>query len=118
MFPANGSVLVNANMEERESSDAKRAAALFILKTTERHHLTLSTMETLAFDISSLVANAVHQVEKRVSAALSATDVDATVVSEICSEEAITNPFLGLETTYNQTKYFKEHLGLLVSTHL
>ena len=103
------------DIEEPEPTDpSKHAAALFILKTTEKHRLPLSAMEFLASDISSLVANAVHKVEERICAALSATGADA-LVREICSEDAINNPFMGLETTYQQTKYFRDHLGLLVS---
>ena len=99
-----------------DSSDAARhSAALFILKTTEKHNLPLSAVETLTSNISSLVGNAVHQVGELVSAALSLTGADTTVVSQICSEEAIINPFLGLESTYMQTKFFRETLRLLVS---
>ena len=71
------------------SEAVKRSAAMFILKTAEKHKLPLSAMSSLLVDVSSLIA--------------------------VCSQEDIINPFLGLESTYMQTKYFRENLGLLVS---
>ena len=39
-------------------------------------------------------------------------DISSIVVNDLC---AVPQPFLGLETEYKQTKYFKENLQLLVS---
>ena len=67
----------------------KRSAAMFILRTAEKHKLPLSAMGFLLVDVSSLIV--------------------------VCSQGDIINPFEGLETTYMQTKYFRENMGLLVS---
>lgn len=101
---------------QSSSESGKRSAAMFILKTAEKNILPLSSMGTLLTDISSLIANAVHQVEQKiVAAADNSSSVEIAIVHEVCSQEAITNPFLGLESTYMQTKYFRESLYLLVS---
>lgn len=71
------------------SETVKRSAAMFIIKTAEKHKLPLSAMDSLLADVTSLIA--------------------------ICSQEGIINPFDGLESTYMQNKYFCENLGLLVS---
>ena len=33
-------------------------------------------------------------------------------------DEGSVDPFVGLETTHYQTKYFREQLGLIVSAHI
>lgn len=96
---------------------AKRSAAMFILKTTEKNKLPLSSMDTLATDVCSLISNAVHQVEERLTAALSEANVDTDIIHQICSEDAILNPFVGLESTYLHTKYLREELDLNVSMY-
>ena len=39
-------------------------------------------------------------------------DISSIVVNDLC---AVPQPFLGLETEYKQTKYFKENFQLLIS---
>ena len=91
----------NVQSNPRDFSEvARRSAALFILKTTEKHTLPLSVMDALTHDISFLITNAVDQVLERISVVLSETGIDTTVISQICSQEAITNPFVGLESNY------------------
>ena len=98
-----------------EENKIRRSAALFILKTTEKNNLPLTAIESITTDISSLVANAVDLVGQRISAVLSEKNIDSSFVKDICSTEELLNPFIGLESTYFQSKYFIESLGMIVS---
>ena len=99
----------------------KRTAALFILKVAEKHKLPLSSMESLLFDVQHLIGSVVHQIAEKFTDALSDSNISAASFpgfSEVFQEETLLNPFKGLESTYLQTKYFKEELGLIVSTYI
>ena len=50
--------------------------------------------------------------QARIQEALHREDINSIAVDDLCP---VPQPFLGLETEYKQTKYFKEKLQLLVS---
>lgn len=99
------------NVSHNNLDEIKASMALFILKTADKHSIPLSTMEIIIADTSSLIANAVSKVEDE----LLKNGVDAQLANNICSQEAIKNPFSGLETVYLQTKYFRDKMGMIVS---
>ena len=45
---------------------------------------------------------------------LSGETISEATIQSVCHAEAIINPFSGMETTYQHTKYFKDHLNLIV----
>ena len=94
-------------------------AAMFILKTSEIHRLPLSTMEGLLPDIGTLVEHAIFQVQERLLKALAKEHITDETIRGICEDDDISNPFSGMETTYQHTQYFKAHLNMIVrhSTH-
>ena len=99
-------------MDGKQSS-VQRAAALFLLKTTEEHKLPLSAMNSLVLDIKLLVSRVVDEVALKAKEILSNEDSE-----RLCTElnqEGIQNPFCGLSTDYQLVEYCKGHLGLVVS---
>ena len=89
-------------------------AALFILKTSEVHRLPLATMESLLPDIAALVQHATLQIQEKLLEALATESITDSTIREICQYDAISNPFSGMETTYQHTQYFKAHLNMIV----
>ena len=88
----------------------KKAAALFLLKTSEKHKLPLSSLEDHMQDVQQLISIILDHVQAKSAESSSASDAN--------SPEGGIDVFAGLHSTYQQTKYFKEHLGLIVSYNI
>ena len=92
----------------------KRAAGLFILKTTEKHKLPLSSIDGILTDVQPLLHTVMERVDIKAMEILRAED--ALSLSVILKSEGLASPFAGLQTSPERTKYYKECLGLLVNT--
>jgi hypothetical protein len=84
--------------------DSRAIAGKFLLMLKERHNMTQTAISFAIDSVKKLITCASNDV----MATASATGVN------IDSENI--DPFHGLETEYFQTKYYKEHLGLVVSS--
>lgn len=94
----------------------QRAAALFVLKTSENNKLPLSAMDDLILDVRHLIDTIFDRVATKCSESLSEEGVKS--LRATLHEEVMQNPFAGLDTEYQRTKYYREHLGLIVSNLL
>lgn len=70
-------------------------------------------MEGLMLDVQLLISTVLDRVGTRATKFLN--EEDAKALCAILCDEGIQNPFFGLHNTYQQTKYYREHLGLNVS---
>ena len=93
----------------------KRAAALFILKATEKHKLPLSAIDSILMDVQHLLDTVMERVNIKAMETLCAED--ASSLSAILKSEDVANPFAGLQTLHHRTKYYKEYLGLIVNLY-
>ena len=108
------------NATERVKEDAHtNQAALFILKAKECLKVSQLALNTMLDDINTLLNVKLHETEHKVLSLLSRNHVSEEITKKtrdiFTSEESL---FSGLHTTYNQNKYFVDHLGLVVSVHV
>ena len=116
------------DVEHYTEIERQRNAAFFILKAREERLLTQNALDGLLQDITceylfSGITNGIKfkcigfvQYEckcmrARIHEAVDREGIDSITVADVCT---IPQPFLGLETEYKQTKYFRENFQLLV----
>lgn len=105
------------------SSDLlQKAAARFVLKTKESHRLTQTAMNCIIEDVTAFNQITLGELHFAVSERLTAAGVDPQIICSLAplfkDDGQFGQPFRGLETTYQQMKYFREHFNLIVSYHL
>ena len=96
----------------------RHSAALFIIKTKEVLNMTQTATNQIVNDVSEMMRNTLSQVATKVSSVLAANNIsidDVRGVSKVFRDENLQNPFHGLQTQHTQQKYFRDHLGLVVS---
>ena len=97
---------VQANLDLLLGTDSliqRRSAALFLLKLKEFRKISQVTIDDIVNKYGGVFSH-------------SASGVDENVIE--CLREVFTNvpsPFQGLETRHLQEKFYREHLGLVVS---
>ena len=104
----------NPNEYESESTspdDVKIAAAKFILTLKEKFKLTQASPDYTikAVEEMMLLSANVHRQSFVENRELAFVPFD--------QQSSLANPFLGLKTEYQQTKFFKENFGLIVSDY-
>ena len=70
-------------------------------------------MDELMLDVQQLISTVLDRVARKCTQFMN--EEDAKSLCATLHDESIQNPFLGLHNTYQQTKYYTEHLGLVVS---
>ena len=97
----------------------KSHAAAWILKTKEGHKLTQTAIDDIIQEVTALNQFILSKVHIAVQTALKEADMSescATAISEICHPNGpFGKPFQGLETAYQQLRYYKASLGMIVS---
>ena len=97
----------------------KRSAALFLLKAREVKRLPQDTLDTIVEDGKDLFSMVLHDHSGMTRNLLERGGVDISAIPGLATHlENPQNPFQGLETEYLQTKYFRNNLGLLVSSYI
>ena len=94
-------------------------AAKWILKTREGYKLTQSALENIIQDITSLIQFLLHKTYIAVEEALKNAHISSCQIPDLATvfnpDGLFGRPFQGLESAYQQMKYCREHLGLVVS---
>lgn len=106
-------------MEDEEDTihnvDINVIGARFLLNLKERHKLTQVALDYISEAVSELneiIANKIkHTVSRKIEEL--GYDITSTLLNDCFIP---TDPFLHLRTEYEQTKFYKEHFGLIVST--
>ena len=89
----------------------EKEAGLFLLLIKKRHRLTQSAVSFAVSSVKKLIGDACDDFRMSVIKNLTEQGVDTNRMN--LHFEA-PNPFHGFETEYLQTKFFKEHFGLVV----
>ena len=103
---------------EETRQERKKSAALFVIKTKEVLNISQTATDQILNDVSDMMRNTVHHVERKVSCVLAANNITVGEELHKIFNEHLENPFCGLETQYAQQKYFRDHLGLVVRSVL
>ena len=91
------------------SDNVKITAAKFILTLKERFKLTQASLDYTIKAVGEMMllsANVLRQ---------SIVDNRELATAPLDLQSSLVNPFVSLQTEYQQTKFFKEHFGLIVS---
>ncbi len=96
-------------------------AATWILKTREVYKLTQSAVNNIIQDVTALAQFLQDKARIAVEEALKNAGVASSQIPDLQTvfnpEGPFGRPFRGLESTYQQTKYCREHFGLVVSQY-
>ena len=87
---------------------AQKAAALFLLTFQERFKLSQSAINFAVGSINTIVDSVCKSVQSSLEG-----EVSATRLTESFDERE--DPFAPLKTVYMQSKFYREHFGLVVS---
>ncbi len=94
-------------------------AATWILKTREVYKLTQSAVNNIIQDVTALAQFLQDKARSAVEEVLSNAGVASSQIPDLQTvfnpDGPFGRPFRGLESTYQQTKYYREHFGLVVS---
>lgn len=96
----------------------RRSSALFLLKLKEHRRITQTAIDDIVEGSQSLFQQTVQTIEAGVRACLANNGIDPGDIKGLnATFQGLIDPFQGLESRYNQEKYYKENLGLVVSTY-
>lgn len=97
-------------------SQQQRSSALFLLKLKEERRLAI---DDVVEGIEAVLEQSVIRTKAGVRAKLATHGINPDTITGL--DEVFldaTHPFTGLETCFKQEKYFRDVLGLLVSTSI
>ena len=96
----------------------KVAAAKWILKNREGHRIPNSVMESIVSGAKFLYEAALSQIQQQVVDKMKEAGVTPDAIMSVSSvfdgETQYTNVFRGLETTYRQNSFIKDHFRFVV----
>ena len=95
----------------------KRSAALFLLALKDRYQLTQSALDFTVSQVKEMMFYDHQDKVAAINTALGSQPAASTLTQDElggCLEYK--NPFAALETEHLQTKYYREHFGLVVSS--
>lgn len=109
----------NSNIGQKEEN-IRKMNANYLLGTKELHKLTQKSVNTIVTNTTSIVQNSLELVRCRL---LSMLDNDGSGIPEVrefldnllTEENVVTNPFLGMETKWQQDNIFRDLFGVVVS---
>ena len=90
-----------------------RSAGLFLLSIKERYQLTQAAVDFALGQVREMISVAVDDVHKVLESSLREHSITMPHVSD--QLEILRDPFSSLSSEYMQTKYYREHFGLIVS---
>ena len=96
-------------------SDARKAAGRFLLALKERYRLSQTTVDFTVGAVNQIISIVYEDLRKSVIQSLNDIGVPT---QDICIDHLFSpeNIFEELETEYQQTKFYKDHFGLVVSS--
>ena len=103
------SVITKPQVNEEE--DIVLASARFLITLKEKYRLTQASLDFVLDSVDDIIKLTCQSIGNSVQKLLNDAGSDVSLSS--CFP--ITNPFLNLRTEYQQTKFYKEYLGLVVS---
>ena len=101
-----------------QSPNKKRTTALFLLTLKEKYQLSQTTVNEILQDIEAMVGNIACDLRLHVTSVLEEANVNLALVPDFTdafNAPAFMQPFEGLHTEHLQNKFYRQHLGLVVS---
>ena len=98
----------------------KRSNAMYILKLKQKYKLSQTAIDGILGDTELMTQRVVSRLQQRLSTTLSKAGLSATEIPgylDAFDDSDIVRPFNGLGTEYLQEKYFRDHMGLMVSVN-
>jgi len=102
---------------EQSGLQHKKEMALFLLKAKEVRKVSQSALDGLLSDFSTIVESITRVLKSSVSDCLSSKGLDISSfdgLEEAFSDLKITDPFHQLHSKFQQEKFYREHLNLVV----
>ena len=96
----------------------KKQNAQFLLKTKEIHNLTQKATDSLVSDTTYVVRNAIELLRTGVANTLENAGTQLNAVpglEDLLKDSPANNPFSGLQGKRQQTNYYLDNFGLVVS---
>ena len=98
--------------------DLKVAAAKWILKNREGHRIPNSVMESIVSGAKFLYETALSEIQRQVVDEMKEANITPDTITSVSrvfdGETQYTNVFRGLETTYRQNSFIKDHFRFVV----
>ena len=91
--------------------------ALFLLKAKEIRKVSQMSLDGLTSDFGNILQRTIKQLKLDINRCLQTSSINMEAIqglTETFNHPNITNPFRQLESRYQQEKFYKEHLNLLV----
>ncbi len=99
----------------QDVEEIKKESALFLLKMKEHRRISQIAIDDIVENAKRLFHMTIKRAGAGVRAKLAEVGVDPCSVDGLDSLlEDVSNPFIGLETSHLQDKYYTEKLGLVV----
>ena len=92
------------------TTELKKTAALFLLKTKEVNKVSQKALDSIIEDVSSFINFIIKSLELDIKQCLT----NSNDINEVLQKYLKLDPFYGLNTLYFQEKYYRECCGLLV----
>ena len=109
-----GELVANTRFEEFKSPDlVSRSAAQFLLTLKEKYRVTQSVVDFAVGSVNQMVSHVCRELHHSVVRTLQENDI--AIPAALSESIAPIEPFKDLVTEYQQSKYYREHLGLVVS---
>ena len=104
---------------KRESEEIRRTGALHLLRMKDKDRVSQAGIDSFVENTTSIVRTSVELLKSGLMNRLDTAGIDFSAVPgppELFQEDSLAlNPFPGLRNENEQTKYFKDHLNLVVS---
>ena len=103
-----------------EQPNSTVLGAQFILKTRDGQKLTQVATNGIIKNTNTILQSTIELIQKRVfetfgEEEIQLTDQQREKIEDIFVDDALVNPFRGLETEYTQEKFIKENFNYVVS---
>lgn len=94
----------------------RKASSLFLLKLKEQWRVSQVAVDDIVSSSRGLFDDTIKRVQANVNAKLAESGVDPDTVTGLDDAfSTVSDPFLGLETSYLQEKFYRDELGLIVN---
>ena len=100
------------NHEPSSSPPTQRAAALFLLTFQERYKVSQTAINFAVGSINTIVSGVCESVRESIQSSVDSGCSSMDIAAHFDDRE---DPFASLQTEYRQSKFYREHFGLVVS---
>ena len=102
-----------------QSSLTQKNAAMFLMELKEKHMITQAALQGVIEGVTNLMQSQLDALYSQVHQQLSQTSVSQAAIDGLqplfSGEGIFGRPFQGLETQYQQLKFYRQHFNLVVS---